>query len=388
MIIYFLILIFCLLLSGLKISKGIENVALAIVTVFICFGYTTGTDWVLYEQFYYDNIFARHLEESRESGYYLFQTFFSAIGINFWVFHISVKIIVFLLLIRFVRLFEVNIFLFLVLFLPDAGFFLFIDCPFRNLIAIGISLIAIEKLIDKKNISFFLLILLAMMFHTSAFIMFFIFILFNARISSRTWVILTLISFIIAFRIDFLLNYVFIPLSNIIPPLQNRLLYYFLNDVFIGGGFNLGSIIRLLAFGLLIIQRKKIQQLLNGNEFILNMAFLFIILYPWGISMKIFQRFSLYLMPVYTISILFLLKSLNQDWKKYFIYAFFILFGFLQTRNIITFDHRYVPYTNYLFFQNKDKYKSVEDRKQYNLKLSPYTKDEDKKQNYQQNSNK
>jgi len=371
MIIYFLLLIFCLLLSCLKLSRQTENVALAIITVFLCFGYTTGTDWFSYEIFYYDRDLANHLRESREIGYYLFQTLFYRLGVSFWTFHIGVKVIVFLLLVRFVRLFEVNIFLFLVFFLPTAGFYLFIDCPFRNLIAFGISLIAVEKLIHKKNIQFFLLVLLAMSFHTSAIIMLLVYILFNAKISSRTWVIVVVTSFILAFRMDFIIENVFVPLSNAIPAIEERLLPYFLDYSF-RGELGFGLIVRLLSFGMLITWRKKIQQHFGGNEFIFNMVFLFFVLFPWGMSMKILQRFYLYLIPAFIIGTLFLLRSLKRDWKWYFIYAFFVLFGFVQTLNLVTHDHRYVPYTNYLFF---DRSKDIETRRQHNIRLSPYTRE-------------
>ena len=142
MLIYFLILSFCLLLSFLKIKRTIENIALITIAFVICFGYTTGTDWQTYERFYYGLI--SNLD-GKEYGYILLQTIFHKLGVNFWIFHIGIKLIVFYLLIEFVRLFNINIFLFLVFFLPDAGFYLFIDCPFRNLIAIGISLLAIKK---------------------------------------------------------------------------------------------------------------------------------------------------------------------------------------------------------------------------------------------------
>jgi hypothetical protein len=364
MIIYFFLLFFCLLLSSLKLSRGVENIALAIIAFIICFGYTTGSDWRQYERVYNYNI--NH--EVFEYGYMLVQNFFRYIGVSFWNFHIGVKLIVFCLLIRFIRLFEVNIFLFLLFFLPDIGYYLFIDCPFRNLIALGISFLSIEKLMEKKNIQYFLLVFFAMSFHTSALIMVPIFFIKKMHVKPIILLILVLLSYTLAFQIEFLLSSIYLPLSKIYPTVDKRLLLYFLDKDFIENRFNIGSIFYLFTFALLLIYRNRIAILAGKKKYIQTLSFLFLLIYPFGISLKIFQRFYLFTFPFFILSILYLIKSLKRTWMSYLVAFFFVLFSFFQNYKNITNDYKYIPYTHYLFFPEDD----FRYREQYNKINSPY----------------
>ena len=105
--------------------------------IFLCAGYMCGTDWRSYEFAYNHSSLSTVNQEIFEIGYSYLQAICHTLGINFWIFHIALKSIVFFSLCYFVKVFKQNLFLFWFLFLPDMGFYLFIDCPFRNLLAAG-----------------------------------------------------------------------------------------------------------------------------------------------------------------------------------------------------------------------------------------------------------
>jgi hypothetical protein len=359
-------------MSCLNNSRSIENTGLAIIAFFVCFGYTTGTDWNMYEQFYENKI--DYLTVSKEYGYYLFQSFFSAIGVNFWIFHIAVKLLMFYLLVRFVRLFEINIFLFFLFFLPDAGFYLFIDCPFRNLIALGIIFFAIEQFMNKHNLAYFLLVALAITFHASAITMIPIFFIMKTRANPLILLILVVFSYALAFQAELLFTELYLPIAEMIPVVKERLLFYFKDQQFVADGLNPGSLLRLSVCFLLFFYWKRLIAILGDKYyFVLVLSFIFLLLYPWGVAMKIFQRFYLFVLPFYTLSILYIIKSLQKNWMTYMVHLFMVLFALFQSYKLLTYDHRYIPYTHYLFFTDKDS----KFRQEYNIKHSPYTNTED-----------
>lgn len=374
MFIYFAVILFCFLLSTVKLPKSIENSALILIAFFLCFGYTTGTDWYAYEQFYNNRLLAIESSKTGEFGYFYLQTLIGGLGVGFWIFHIAIKLLVFYSLISFVRRFDINLFLFLALFIPEAGLYLFIDCPFRNLIALGISLIAYNKLFDNKTLSYFIYVFIAMTFHVTAIIMIPIYFVYKKDIKITFAIISTVIIYSFAFNIDFLISNIYTPLIKISPTLGERLEGYLFDSRFISDKINAGSFIRLFILFILLLFKEKIISGDKYRSYILNLSILFLIFYPLGVSLKVFQRFTLFLFPFYTLSILYLLKSLEIKTNKYILTMFFVLFSFMQTYKTVSMDFRYVPYTNYMIHSIKQDFQSIDYRYQYNRKHSPYKK--------------
>jgi hypothetical protein len=356
--------------------KSVKNTALVLIAVFLCFGYTTGTDWYNYELFYNNVKLSEETAKSREFGYFLLQNFAIKLGFDFWIFHITLKVLVFAALIYFIRYFKVNVFLFLAIFIADIGLYLFIDCPFRNLIALGFSLIAITKLFDNKPVSYFIFVFLAVNFHVSAIIMVLVYFIYKKNIQTLFVLIAAVLIYTISFNIDFLITKIYLPLANASPIIAERLGSYFNDSRFIADKINTGTIIRLFVLFILLLFKQRIIESDDKKAlYIYSISILLLLIYPLGISMKILQRFVLFLFPFYTLGILYLLKSLKIKTNLYLIGSFFVLLSFLQTYNTITTDFRYVPYTNYLYSHViKRESPSMEYRYQYNRKHSPYKK--------------
>lgn len=363
---------FCFSLSTVKLSKSIENSALILIAFFLCFGYMTGTDWYSYEQYYNNKLLANEIAKIREFGYFYLQTLIGELGVDFWVFHITIKLLVFYSLVNFIRRFDANLFLFLALFIPGAGLYLFIDCPFRNLIALGISLQAFNKLFENKTLSYFLYTFIAMTFHVTAIILIPIYFVYKKDIKITFAIIATLIVYSVAFNIDFLISNIYTPLMKISPSIGERLKLYLLDSRFISDKINAGSFIRLFILTILLIFKERIISGEKNRSYVLNLSILFLIFYPLGISLKVFQRFTLFLFPFYALSIVYLLKSLKINTNKIILNSFFLLFSLLQTYTTISKDFRYVPYTNYIDYSARKDFPTIEYRSQYNRKNSPY----------------
>lgn len=372
MLIYFAVIFFSFLLSFLKLPRYAENMALLLIAIFLCSGYMTGTDWISYEKYYRDVEFGNSTALTKESGYFLIQNLFRNFGVEFWTFHIVFKLLIFVQFVYFVRCFNLNVFLFLALFIPEVGLYLFIDCPFRNLIAISLSLIGFLYLFNKKPLGYFLFATLAIMFHLSAVVLIPIYFLYKTEIKLITLLILTAAVYTIAFNINFLIQSIYLPISNLYPAIGERLKYYFTNPDFISGTINIGSFIRIFILVLLLIFKSQIIANDERRSYIYNLSIFFLLLYPLGVSMKIFQRFSLYLFPFYIFSIIYMIKSLVINSNRYLLYTFFIFLAFFQTHNLITRDFRYIPYSNYIYHYYKKDFPDIEYRYNYNRKNSPY----------------
>ena len=372
MVLYLSVILFCFVLSAFKLPKSIENIALVLIAFFLCCGYMTGTDWYSYEKYYNNNLLANEIAKTREFGYFYLQTFIGNIGVDFWIFHIVVKLLVFYSLVNFIRHFELNVFLFLAIFIPGIGLNLFIDCPFRNLIAFGICLQAYNKLFENKTLSYFIYVFVALSFHATAFIMVPIYFIYKKNIKITLAIIATVLIYTIAFNIDFLVSNIYIPLTKVSPMISERLRGYLLDSHFISDKINDGSYIRLFILLILLLFKERIIAGERNRSYILNLSILFLIFYPLGISLKVFQRFTLYLFPFYSISIIYLLKSLKIKTNVYILNLFFILFSLQQTYNTVSVDFRYVPYTNYIFYFVRNDFPSIDYRYQYNRKNSPY----------------
>lgn len=372
MLIYITLILFCFLLSAFKLPKSIENSALILIALFLCFGYMTGSDWYNYEKYYTDEFLSRIVSLRLEPGYFLVQKIAINLGVDFWVFHIAFKLLVFYSLVSFVRWFKINIFLFLALFIPEVGFYLFIDCPFRNLIALGIALIAFRKLFENKTVSYFIYVLIAMSFHLSTAILILIYFVYKKNIKIYIVLIAAIIIYAVAFNVDFLISNVYIPLAKISPLISERLITYFQDTRYISNEISIGAFLRLFVLLILLFFKDVIISGDKNRHYVYNLSILFLLIHPFGITMKIFHRLSIFLIPFYIISIIYLLNSLSIKANKYILYLLFMLLSLKLTYSLVTFDYRYVPYSNYMFYWVKKDFPSIEYRYEYNRKYTPY----------------
>lgn len=195
MTLYFLPIILAFVfysIKELKHSKLTLYIFTGYLCVFLCFGYMTGSDWRSYEPIYneidFNNLFYNYFFEP---GYYIYMLIFKFLKIGFWPFFIFTKVIIFIVFVKIIINLQGNyIYPILMFFIPYYGYYLFIDNPMRNLIAIAIFLISIKYIHEKKIWKYLACILLASSFHFSAIILFPLYWVLDKRISNGIWIFL------------------------------------------------------------------------------------------------------------------------------------------------------------------------------------------------------
>lgn len=374
MLIYYGSVLICFVATFLK-DKKIKLFILIGLMIFLCAGYMCGTDWRSYEYAYNHSSLASVNQEIFERGYSYLQAICHTLGINFWIFHIALKSIIFLSLCYFVRTFKQNLFLFWFLFLPDMGIYLFIDCPFRNLLAAGGFFGAVKLLVNRKLALFLFITILLAQIHTSAYFLIIVYLCANLNIKNKYIVLLFFLSNLLAYRLDLITDYIILPLLGIDGYLGTRIRNYFMQDEFWTSTVNLGTIYRVICLIIVLYYRNTIENNSNYGRYIFNLTILFFMIYPFGVSMKMIQRFMFYTMPFFILSIEIIfqdIKLLSMSFQKKMLFMLFFLWGMLVLYKNLTNDYRYIPYTNY--FQYIIDSPDFAYRSNYNVKNSPYGK--------------
>lgn len=358
-------------------DKILRHIITFLLSLFFCFSYMNGSDWRQYETMYYNIDLIRPFEDfSIEFGYQLVSVVARFLNIDFWHFFISIKVLCFFSCTSFIdKYLPQYYFLGLFFFLCFFGPFLFIDAPFRNLIAVSIFLTSIPYLLNKEFFKYSLIILISFLFHYSSFFLFFIYPLIHRRFESKFIVILYLIlNVFFIFFVDILKQLV-VDFVSLIPFFTKKVGSYFVADSEYSKGseFTIGNLLRILFFFLIIKFRDRIENKFGSGFF--NLLVLYFILYRLAVSIVIFGRFTLYLTVIYSCGIAFLANVFPKKVRVIYSLAIILvslLTYFVQLRS----DYKYIPYTSYfeyIFSQKPD----FNYRSNYNFIKSPYTREKD-----------
>jgi hypothetical protein len=331
-----------------------------------------GTDWRGYERLYEGNMSYISLDRDVEVGYDLYMQLFQILNVSFWPFFIITKIIILLIFIIAIERYAATNTVFFVwtFFLAIAGFYLWIDNPMRNLIAIAIFYLAMPAL-QKRNLVIYLLwTALACMFHATAIIMFFFYLIINLKFKYYQIIILIVLANILFSDINiiFFVGKQFHLISKLIDKIE---LYELLYDK-PPGLFSIGFIMHNIIFFLILLQKNKFYKLKNG-VMLFNFSFLFVVMYRLSLTFIVANRFFYMITPLYAISIFMLFKIIyhNKLYKQLLLVTGVLMFTLFSTYNKVTGDYRYIPYTNYLSYIFREK-PSAFYRDRYNKIYSPY----------------
>lgn len=373
---FVLIICFCLFLfdnsnllllkTKLRVLHCVFFVALAL---FLCFGYTTGSDWRTYEKMYeWSSVDLANMFLFVEPGYLIYTYIFSALNVDFFIFFIFTKLILFYIVIKTSRYYypSQTFFLSFLFFLSWYGFFLFIDNPMRNFIAVCIFFCSLKFLRGREFCKYLIMTLIAMSFHFSAFIMLLIYYLYHKSLTNKM-LILVFIALNIIFVSPRLIFFVAEQFFSNIPIVGNKIAAYAMGDAIDSDGkiVSFGLLVHSLIFMLLLMGRYKIEQYRNGKQ-IFNLAIIFPIFFRLGLTVTVVGRFQLYLTIFYVAAIGMLYYAFDRKSRiLYLIFLLVICFGscFTYLRS-----YKYVPYTNYLFMDKM----SYDVRDTYNMEHTPY----------------
>ena len=345
---------------------------LVLLCLFLCFGYMTGTDWRAYEQIYkqinFNNLFYNYFQEP---GYYIYMLPFRLFNVDYYVFFIFTKTLCYIAIVsKLLTYCDKYKYIGLMYFIPCWGFYLFIDNPMRNLIAVIISLYAIKYLLKRKPIPYFTIVIIAMTFHTSACVMIPAYFFMHKNLSTKKIVILY-ITINVLFANRAILAVIISNVFGFIPYVAGKINSYIESSNIEGAGrvISLGFIIFFTFFVLLCYYKKQIYEMKNGKV-IWNGAITFLILYRLATTIEVFMRFQIFYIVFFIASISYLTYYFSEQSKK--IYVSDLLGLSIIGCSRIFSTYRYIPYTNYLTYALKGEFPSYSYRSAYNHNNSPY----------------
>ena len=250
-----------------------------------------------------------------------------------------------------------NFYLVLNIFYCQIGLILFIDCPLRNLIAIGLFLLGIQELNKGRKLSFVFYIVLATTFHQSAIFFIVIPLVYKMRkLSSIKLIILVFFCYVL-----FISQNLLIKLLEYLPFFQERLFHLLGSEYSEGKIFTLGNLEKILMIIIMLYYHYKNKK----NWKIIFLAVLYLILYRIGTTFPILTRMALYLQIFYIFGIGLIIEKIRKSFKLILI-LLFGLYGVLIIYKITNNTYKYIPYTNYLKYIGVEK-PSYEYRSKYNL---------------------
>lgn len=357
------IILFVLTLQNPK-NKYIEKLVFLCVGIFLCTSYFNGSDWRQYEPMYNAANWNSIMHFYAEKGFYIYMLLFKTLGFEFFQFFVITKFIVYYIFYKKICEYECNRYFVLSLFYVFIGLYLFIDCPFRNLIGISIIYVALSKLEKNKNIEFIILVLLAGSFHKSLlFLVCLILIkkyvkLIN-RMNSRSIILfLILIWGIFTFQ-DILLWLLFK-----LPLFSRRLSGYVGTKYSMGKIFSLGNIEKMGFVFLMIVLKKKIF-VIKKDLYLFVYILLYFIFYRIALTFPILSRYVFCLQIFYIIGISKLLFNFSGR-VRIGIISIFLLYQIVVLGKSLVNTYVYLPYTSYFKYIGKEK-PSFEYRSKFNI---------------------
>lgn len=351
MIIYILTFVICLFADRVK-SKFFKRVFLCWLYIFLCFGYTVGSDWRQYEP----NYMYSFVELQERYPLYVLFNFISStfyeLGVDFWLYTGLFKCLFLYAVIQVIRLFTDKIFFVIGLLLPSVLLFMLIEGPFKFMMAMTLLLFGFKALLRGKKYFFGLLILCSIFIHfATGIIAFFICLLHllkNKIANSNFWFLFTLLILltIASTSISFFtsLTSVFIV---ILPILEGKTESYGVEST--AGWVTIGNLVNYLFFFIIYYCKPRILKLPYG-EYIYAasiakfMLFGLLLIIPTGFR---FNEFNLILYNVACASICVnLINESNKLKYRHMAACLIVFYSIYSYYNTLWNSYSYLPYTN------------------------------------------
>ncbi len=282
-----------------------------------------GADTIGYVRFFQNEIrtlsFVELLNQDLmriEIGYRLYVKLISLFTDNYTVFFLVNGIVIFGTLLHFAKKYTENPFVFFFMFMT-LGTYSFVETGLRQTLAMMICLWAFDFIKDKKIIRFILLVILASLFHQSAFV--FLLLLPLSLIKRTDWIILTHVIMAFIFFVGF----------GAFQELFNQLLgyEYSIEETGNGGIFFLLVLI-LFAFSLFMMYNQDPK--IEGQSLIMQLSLLTVTFWLLRLISRTAERISFYfiygLYMYFSQALLCHKDKLSSIMKIALVAACFILF--------------------------------------------------------------
>lgn len=347
---YVVYIVFVILVLINPQNNKIKNIIGYAFGIFICTTYFNGSDWRQYELAYKFATFESLKNTRYEIGFYLYMLIWKRLGINFFTFFIINKLIVFQIFNNFIKKYHSNYYLILCYFYTSFSLYFIIDCPFRNMIAVGITIFGQKYLLEKKYYKYIFIIFFASLFHSSALLCLSFIILQKVINLSRIKILI----FILGFNVIFINQQIVLELFSKLPFFEEKIKGY-INTRF--GDYHiltLGALEKLLFIIIIILNKKYI---LKKDKNLLIGSLLYFLVYRLGLTFQVLSRLGTYVQIFYILSIVIIIEKKFKNLKRLLIIILLIYQGLVLNKTLNS-SYVYLPYVSYLsyFFKEKPSY--------------------------------
>lgn len=321
-----------------------------LIVIFIGLRYQTGLDWLFYNDLFNGESFSLAIEP----GYYLL-SFISSLLMGYWVYQALITIFLIICLKRF---FEENatnyLFCIGIFFLYQ---FIFVTEALRQIISLSVILIAYKKFYENKNFQFYVLTVLAVLFHVSALIVLMI-IPFLRRGNVYILKILTIIGLALAFFNVY-------PVDNLIKLLSMlpaggylEKIKWYSQDDFAGSVLTVSLIFKVFVVFLFDSRSKFIKSnsdyLANPRGYSLIYTSVYLMLFMdvyLGRFGTISTRLDVYFIPCFLVALNYLINEFKQGVSRFLFFCIVMVYFTINYFGIMDgyyFNNFYSPYQNYI----------------------------------------
>lgn len=326
-----------------------------VVIFLICSTYYNGSDWRGYEPVY------NSIESGRSNwnfSIYLIFSFFQGIGMSFHAMLLTCKLLVAFSVYRFIRKYSPAPQFAFSVFILLGGYYLFIDNPFRQMLAIPFVLWFFSSLMERNWIQMVLSLIIGTSFHSSVLLLSPLIILRSTMQKNSTAILFLIVIFLIMTITDNWLLYSSQFLAGI-PEIGYYARHYMFeaDSRIISGSSLIYLVIMIIYFA------KRGDRYLDKYDFFGVLLFATIIL---SIKLPEMLRFSVYLFVPFAIS----LSHKLYGKKMVKLRGVVVFLCIVLSANVMLSSYKYFPYTNYVYSYLTNQEKSYSYR--YNFHLDRY----------------
>jgi hypothetical protein len=300
-----------------------------------------------------------------EPGYMFLATFFRTLGLGFWAFSISIKLIGYYAFLYHYRCFSNSYMWGVIYWFSSFAIFLWIDHPARNFIAMSIFIFSFKFLYRRNMYKYFSICILGSLFHSSCICMIpFYFIPNKLKVK---WYKLALLLVLAVYLFSSMLRGYIDTIAQI---------QYFSKILSYGSDEYQGqmSIIRFIIIEsvlfIAVCNIESLRRMFKYVDYIIILSFVYALLFSIANINTILFRLQLYFIIPFVVLTSFLCSNALKRKLRLCVRSFVVFFSFIYMLNLVSRDTRYVPYSNYTYYMFDNL--SYDYRSQYNEKNSPY----------------
>lgn len=325
----------------------VRKILLLWLYIFLCFGYTVGTDWRNYEDLYTAASDDLLLNRIYEQGFYYIVYILRQFLTDYWLFVGILKCIYLYGVIRLVRRFTDKIFWVLAILMNYNLLFMLVDNPLRFMVASIFLIFSIDAILSKKYKKLLLIGVAGTFFHISIVLCFLVVIspLALKKITkwpnSKLWLLYAFTCVIGAF--PSVLNSFGGLIAVYLPFLANKVENtYFVESI--SPMFTIGSLIMFFLFFIVLKYKESIIRAPHGDllfyyTLIYMYLFRLLIIVPTGFRINIF--FSIF----FVIGLVYIISK-RRPLLRLGIFGLLII---TISKNLWD-SYQFIPYTNSIYY--------------------------------------